>query len=103
MPSPVNLLKFGNDLTTPIPQSGWQVEADCFGLLQAQVKFKWDKSNRGSFPSTFTRGALLSSFISGVEAVYGNMSLWKANMTTDKNDVLTVTADFCGIVQTTPS
>ena len=97
MPSPANLLKFGNDLVTPIPQSGWQVEADGFGLLQAQCKFKWDKSNRGSFPSTFKKGDLLSTFIPGVEAAYANMSLWKANMTTDKNDVLTVTADFAGI------
>ncbi len=97
MPSPVNLFKFGDSLLTPIPQSGWQVEADGFGLLQAQVKFKWDKSNRGNFPTTFSRGTTLSSLIPGVESAYANMSLWKANMTTDKNDVLTVTADFAGI------
>ena len=89
--------KYGNNLETPVPQSGWQVEADGFGLLQAQCKFKWDISNRGSFTTTFKRGELLSSFIPDVEATYAGMSLWKANMTTDKTNVITVTADFCGI------
>jgi len=89
--------KFGNALNDPVPQSGWQVEADCFGLLQAQVKFKWDISKRGDFPTKFVRGTTLTSLVPGVETPYANMSLWKANMTTDKTNVLTVTADFAGI------
>ena len=98
MPSAsTTVIKFGVDLNTPVPQSGWQVESDGFGLLQASCKFKWDISQRGNFPTTFKKGDLLSTFIPGVEAAYANMALWKANMTTDKTNVLTVTADFCGI------
>jgi hypothetical protein len=89
--------KYGDALTTPVPQSGWQVEQDGFGLLQAQVKFKWDITKRGDFTTTFKKGDKLSTFISGVEAAYANMGLWRANMTTDKTNVLTVTADFAGI------
>jgi hypothetical protein len=89
--------KYGDDLLEPIQQSGWQVEADCFGLLQAQVKFKWDISKRGDFPTKFSRGKTLISLIPGVETPYANMSLWKANMTTDKTNNLTITADFAGI------
>lgn len=103
MPDPANLLKFGNDLNTPVPQSGWSVETDCFGLLQAQVKFKWDYTKRSLFPTTFNLGKLMSELIPGVEAPYSNMGVWKANMTTDKNNVLTVTADFCGIDPTVNS
>jgi hypothetical protein len=91
------LIPYGNNLINPVPQPGWQVEADGFGLLQAQCKFKWDISKRGNFPTTFKKGDKLSTFIPGVEAAYANMALWKANMTTDKTNVLTVTADFCGI------
>lgn len=96
-PASTTLVPYGNNLLTPIPQPGWQVEADGFGLLQAQCKFKWDYSMRGLFPTTFKKGDKLSTFISGVESAYANMGLWRANMTTDKNNVLTVTADFCGI------
>ena len=98
MPSASNtVIKFGVNLENPVVQSGWQVEADGFGLLQAQCKFKWDITKRGDFPTKFKKGDKLSTFITGVEAAYANMGLWKANMTTDKNNVLTVTADFCGI------
>jgi hypothetical protein len=89
--------KFGDNLQNPIPQSGWQVEADGFGLLQAQVKFKWDISKRGDFTTKFKKGDKLSTFIDGVENAYKDMTLWKANMTTDKTNVLTITADFAGI------
>lgn len=98
MPSAsTTVIKFGVSLENPVVQSGWQVEADGFGLLQATCKFKWDISKRGDFPTKFKKGDLLSTFIPGVEAAYANMGLWKANMITDKNNVLTVTADFCGI------
>jgi hypothetical protein len=90
-------IDFGNPLVEPIPQSGWQVESDCFGLLQAQVKFKWNIDRRGDFTTKFALGTKLSTLIIGVESTYANMGVWKANMTTDKNNVLTVTADFCGI------
>jgi hypothetical protein len=93
---------YGNNLTTPVPQSGWQVEADGFGLLQAQVKFKWDISQRNEFTTKFKRGTLLSELISGVDGNYADMGIWKANMVTDKNNVLIVTADFSGIDPTNP-
>jgi hypothetical protein len=95
--SSTTVIPYGNNLLDPVPQPGWQVEADGFGLLQAQCKFKWDISKRGDFPTKFKKGDKLSVFIPGVESAYANMTLWKANMTTDKSNVLTVTADFCGI------
>jgi hypothetical protein len=98
MPSAsTTVIKFGINLIEPVVQPGWQVESDGFGLLQAQCKFKWDISKRGDFPVKFKKGEKLSVFIPGIEATYENMSLWKANMTTDKTNVLTITADFCGI------
>ena len=98
MPSASTTLdSFGNNLLDPVPQSGWQVEADGFGLLQAQVKFKWDISMRGVFPTKFAKGVTLGTLIAGVETVYANLGIWKASMVTDKNNVLIVTADFCGI------
>ena len=98
MPSAsTTVIKFGVDLENPVPQSGWQVEADGFGLLQAQCKFKWDITKRGDFPTKFKKGEKLSVFIPGVEAAYANMAIWKANMTTDKTNVITITADFAGI------
>jgi len=89
--------KYGDPITIPAPQSGWQVEQDGFGLLQAQVKFKWDIAYRGQFPTTFHRGVALSTLIPGVDTAYENMTMWKANMITDKANVLIITADFAGI------
>jgi hypothetical protein len=92
-----SVMPFGNNLAELVPQSGWQVEIDGFGLMQAQVKFKWDYSNLGQFPTKFAKGVLLSSLLPGVDSRYANMSVWKANMTIDKANVITVSADFAGI------
>jgi hypothetical protein len=98
MASPsTTVIKYGDELLVPVAQSGWTVEADGFGLLQAQVKFKWDISKRKDFPATFVKGTKLSVFIDGVEDAYKNLELWKANMVTDKSNVLVITGDFCGI------
>jgi hypothetical protein len=91
------VIKYGDDLNDPIPQPGWQIESDGFGLLQAQVKFKWDKSQRGNFTTKFARGVTLGSLITPLDTEYVNLGLWRANMITDKGEVLIVTADFCGI------
>jgi hypothetical protein len=91
------VIKYGDDLNNPIPQPGWQIESDGFGLLQAQVKFKWDKSERGNFTTKFARGVTLGSLINPLESEYAGLGLWRANMITDKGEVLIVTADFCGI------
>jgi hypothetical protein len=92
-----SVIPYGNNLQDPVPQPGWQVEIDGFGLMQAQVKFKWDYQYIGNFPTKFAKGTLLSTLISGVESRYANMSVWKASMTTDKANVVTVTADLAGI------
>ena len=96
MSSP-SVTSYGDNLQTPVPQAGWQVELDGFGLMQAQVKFKWDASQAGSFPTTFAKGTLMSDLVDDIASTYQNMTLWKANMTYDKTNVLTVTADFAGI------
>lgn len=92
-----SVVPYGNNLLSPIPQSGWQVEIDGFGLMQAQVKFKWDYSEIENFPTKFAKGTLLSSLVSGVASRYSDMSVWKANMTIDKANVVTIAADFAGI------
>lgn len=88
---------YGNNLETPVPQTGWQVELDGFGLMQAQVKFRWDISKEGDFPTTFAKGTLLSTLVPTAATTYANMSLWKASMTIEKANVLLITADFAGI------
>lgn len=91
------VVPYGNNLLDPVPQPGWQVEIDGFGLMQAQVKFKWDYSKIGDFPTKFAKGTLLSSLITGVASRYQNMGVWRASMTIDKANVVTVSADLAGI------
>lgn len=88
---------YGNNLETPVPQTGWQVELDGFGLMQAQVKFRWDISQEGNFPTTFAKGTLLSTLVPTAATTYANMTLWKASMAIEKANVLLITADFAGI------
>lgn len=91
------LIPYGQYLTEPEAQAGWTVESDGFGLLQAQIKFKWDIQYRNDFTARFSRGRVISDFIDSPGSTYANMGLWKANMVVDKANILTITADFCGI------
>jgi hypothetical protein len=95
--SSTTIIPYGDNLGSPKPQAGWQIEADGFGLLQAQVKFKWDVSQMGNFTNTFAKGTSLGSLVPGAPGSFQNMKIWKANMVYEKANVLTVTADFCGI------
>lgn len=95
--SSTSLIPYGDSLIPPVAQPGWQVEADGFGLLQAQIKFKWDNSEMNSFTSVFAKGTTLGSLVSSAPSNFQQMKIWKANMVYDKGNVLTVTADFCGI------
>lgn len=62
MASPTRI-GFGNNLITPIAQPGWQVEADGFGLLQTQVKFKWTNSQMNNFTTKFAKGTTFQSLV----------------------------------------
>lgn len=91
------IIEYGVTLGTPIAQPGWQAETDGFGLLQAQVKFKWDVSQMGNFTTVFAKGTTLGSLVSVAPSNLSGLKIWKANIVYEKADVLTVTADFCGI------
>jgi hypothetical protein len=95
--SSTTVIPYGNNLLDPKPQPGWQIEADGFGLLQAQIKFKWDVSQMGNFTTKFAKGTTLGSLVSTAPSNLQQMKIWKANMVYEKANVLTVTADFCGI------
>lgn len=92
-----SIINYGNSLIPPIAQPGWQVEADGFGLLQAQIKFKWTNSEMNNFTTVFAKGTTLGSLVSSAPSNLQNLKIWKANMVYEKANVLTVTADFCGI------
>jgi hypothetical protein len=97
MASPTRI-GYGNNLITPIAQPGWQVEADGFGLMQAQVKFKWTNSQMNNFTTKFAKGTTFSSLVGEIApSNLANLKVWRANYVYEKADVLTVTADFCGI------
>lgn len=96
MASPTRI-GYGDDLTVPVPQAGWQVEADGFGLLQAQVKFKWTNSEMQNFTTVFAKGTTFGSLVTAGPANLSQLAIWRANYVYEKTDVITVTADFCGI------
>ncbi len=97
MASPTRI-GFGNNLINPIAQPGWQVESDGFGLMQAQVKFKWTNSQMNGFTTTFAKGATFQNLVGVITpSSLAQLKVWKANYVYEKADVLTVTADFCGI------
>ncbi len=103
MASPTRI-GFGNNLINPVAQPGWQVEADGFGLIQAQVKFKWTNSQMNNFTTTFAKGTTFSSLVGAISpSSLAQLKVWKANYVYEKADVLTVTADFCGIDPNTNS
>jgi hypothetical protein len=93
---------YGYTLDQPVAQPGWTVESDGFGLLQAQVKFKWNWSKKDEFLTAFVRGKKLSEIMQlslpgAPGSYYADLALWKANMVVEKGEVLTITADFCGV------
>lgn len=97
MASPTRI-GYGNNLITPIAQPGWQVEADGFGLLQAQVKFKWTNSQLPNFTTVFAKGTTFQSLVGAITpSNLAQLKVWKANYVYEKADTVTVTADFCGI------
>ena len=103
MASPTTI-GYGNNLINPIAQPGWQVEADGFGLIQAQVKFKWTNSQIPGFTTTFAKGTTFQSLVGVITpSSLAQLKLWKANYVYEKNNVITVTADFCGIDPTVNS
>lgn len=96
MPTPTQpVIKYGNDLagTGPyaqgVPQAGWTVEEDCFGMLQSTVKFKWKYDQQSQFPTAFARGT--------PHPYISQLTLYKASMTVEKGSVLTVTAEYVGL------
>lgn len=97
MPSPTRI-DYGNSLLSPIHQPGWQVEFDGFGLIQAQVKFKWTYSMLANFNTYFSKGTTFAELV-GPKAPsnLAQLKVWRANYVCEKGDVITVTADFCGI------
>lgn len=91
------IIPYGNNLSDPVAMPGWQVEADGFGLLQTQVKFKWEATLAGDFTSKFAKGTTLGSLVPVAPSNIQNLKIWRANYVYDKGNVLVVTADFCGI------
>lgn len=85
------LIPYGNDLLDKLVQPGWTVEQDGFGLLQAEVRYKLDKSKMVDFTTLFQKG------ITSAPAPYSYLKLWKASVVSEKGNVLTVLANFCGI------
>jgi hypothetical protein len=97
MPSTTRI-DYGNNLLSPIHNPGWQVQFDGFGLIQAQVKFKWTYSMLTNFNTYFSKGTTFAELV-GPKAPsnLAQLKVWKANYVCEKGDVITVTADFCGI------
>jgi hypothetical protein len=97
MPSTTRI-DYGNNLLSPIHQPGWQVEFDGFGLIQAQVKFKWTYSMLTNFNTYFSKGTTFAELVGpSAPSNLAQLKVWKANYVCEKGDVITVTADFCGI------
>lgn len=88
---PDTTTSYGDSLLSKVVQPGWTVENDGFGLLQAEVRYKLDKSLMSSFTTLFVKG------VTSAPEPYSNLKLWKASITSEKNDVVTVLANFCGI------
>jgi len=90
--------EFGNKLLTPMVQPGWTTESDGFGFITSRVTFKWD----GAICLTkfakdnFVRGEK-HPFNSIGMSNYAHLTLYKASFVTDKANVATVTAEYCGL------
>jgi hypothetical protein len=83
--------KYGDDLETPIVQTGWTIDSDGFGMLQSTVKFKWAKTYVAQFPEWFHRGR------SHPDSNYSQLKLFKATMTEGKGEVIEISAEYCGL------
>jgi hypothetical protein len=84
-------IKYGNDLESPVVQPGWSVDSDGFGMLQSTVKFKWAKIYTAQFPNWFHRGR------SHPSDDYSQLKLFKATMTEEKGQVVSIVAEYCGL------
>ena len=85
------LIPYGNNLLDKLVQPGWTVEQDGFGLLQAEVRYKLDKTKLGEFTTLFVKG------VTSAPAPYAYLKLWKASVVSENANVITVLANFCGI------
>jgi len=90
MPDPA-IIKYGNDLLIEKVQPGWTVDSDGFGMLQSSVTFKLSRAYIGTFANMFYRGAPHPS------PDYTQLKLWRAVMTEEKGQIITVKADYCGL------
>lgn len=88
---PETIIKYGNDLLTEKVQPGWTIDSDGFGLLQSSVTFKMSRVYLGTFTTQFYRGAPHPS------PLYPQLKMWRANLTEEKGDIITVRADYCGL------
>jgi hypothetical protein len=84
-------IKYGDNLETPVVQPGWSVDSDGFGMLQSTVKFKWAKAYVANFPEWFHRGR------SHPSSDYSQLKLFKATMTEEKGQVISIVAEYCGL------
>lgn len=89
MPDPI--IKYGNDLLTEKVQPGWTIDSDGFGLLQSSVTFKMARVYLGTFTTQFYRGQ------SHPSPLYPQLKLWRAVLTEEKGEIITVKADYCGL------
>lgn len=83
--------KYGDNLETPVVQPGWTVDSDGFGMLQSTVTFKWAKIYKDQFPLWFHRGR------SHPDSGYSQLTLFKATMKEEKGQIVTITAEYCGL------
>jgi hypothetical protein len=90
MPEPT-IVKYGNDLLTEKVQPGWNIDSDGFGLLQSTVTFKMSRVYIGTFTTQFFRGAPHPS------PLYPQLKMWRATMTENEGDIITIRADYCGL------
>jgi hypothetical protein len=91
---PDTRISYGDPLTDPQLQPGMTVTQDGFGLIQVQAKYKWDVSQLENFTAYFSRR------VTPAPAPFDYCKLWKAELSIEKNGVVTVTADYVGIDQT---
>ena len=83
--------KYGDNLETPVVQPGWTVDSDGFGMLQSSVTFKWAKVYIALFPQAFCRGR------PHPDSNYSQLKLFKATMTEEKGQVISIVAEYCGL------
>jgi hypothetical protein len=85
------IIRYGDSLLTTILQTGWTVEQDGFGLIQVEARYKLDRSLMNEFTTLFVRGS------TSAPSPFQYCKMWKASVTEEKTNTLTITASFCGI------